>query len=63
MISKEFKELYVKDGKILPNDVEVIEGGLHLAYNNISVIENLPSTINGDLDLDNNKIEVIENLP
>jgi len=63
MKGKEFKDLYVKDGKILPNDVNVIEDYLYLGYNKISKIENLPKVIKGSLFLHNNNISKIENLP
>ena len=63
MTSKEFNSKYVKNGKILPNDVDKIEGSLDLSDNKISKIENLPDKIEGSLYLHNNKISVIENLP
>ena len=63
MTSKEFNSKYVKNGKILPNDVDKIEGNLDLYNNKISKIENLPDKIKGDLNLGNNKISKIENLP
>ena len=56
MISEEFTELYVKNGKILPNDVKELNGHLYLSYNQIEKIENLPPTINGSLFLDSNQI-------
>jgi len=59
----EFERLYVKDGKIWPNDVDVIEGFLNLNCSNISKIENIPKIIKGYLDLGNNNIFKIENLP
>jgi hypothetical protein len=59
MNSSEFKKLYVKDGRILPNKVSVIDGSLFLDSNKITKIENLPNTINGDLDLENNNITKI----
>jgi len=58
-----FEKLYVKDGKILPNNVDVIEGRLHLSFHDISKIENLPKVIKGALNLSNNNISKIENLP
>ena len=63
MTSKEFNSKYVKNGKILPNDVDKIEGSLDLSDNKISKIENLPDKIEGDLYLYNNNISKIENLP
>ena len=63
MRSEEFAKLYVKDGKILPNEVDTIEGDLNLYSDKISIIENLPNTIKGDLNLSYNQITKIENLP
>jgi hypothetical protein len=63
MTSKEFEEKYVKEGKILPNNVEAIKGGLYLSANNITKIENLPEEIEGGLYLSANNITKIENLP
>ena len=63
MNSNEFKSKYVKDGKILPNDVDKIDGSLDLSGNNISKIENLPDKIEEGLYLSDNKISKIENLP
>jgi uncharacterized protein YlzI (FlbEa/FlbD family) len=63
MTGVKFKRLYVKDNKILPNNVTEITGSLYLDNNNISKIENLPHTITGSLFLSHNKIEKIENLP
>ena len=56
MTGDEFKTLYVKDGKILPNNVSEIKGDLYLSNNKISKIENLPNTINGNLFLSNNPV-------
>ena len=63
MTGYEFTKLYVKNGKILPNDVQEIDGSLYLSNNNITKIENLPHTINNHLFLSNNRITKIENLP
>ena len=63
MKSAEFKSKYVKNGKILPNSVEKIEGGLFFNNNQITKIENLPEKIEGSLFLSNNQITKIENLP
>jgi len=63
MTGDEFKALYVKNGKLLPNNVTEITDDLFLSNNKISKIENLPYTINGTLYLFNNKIKKIENLP
>ena len=64
MKGEEFKKLYIKDGRILPNNVDVIDDYLDLNYCNISKIENLPKVIKGFLILNNNnKIKILENLP
>ena len=63
MKGKEFINLYVKDGRILPNDVEVIDGSLDLKNCEIKKIENLPKQVNGLVCLSENKIKILENLP
>ena len=54
--SDEFISKYVKNGKILPNNVDKIGGNLGLGYNKISKIENLPKEIGGSLYLSHNPI-------
>jgi len=63
LTGEEFVKLYVKNGRILPNDVDCINGDLWLDNNKITVLENLPQSIQGHLYLSNNKIKVIQNLP
>jgi hypothetical protein len=69
MTGKEFIKKYVKKGKILPNNVEVINGTLDFCHKStragagFTKIENLPKVINGNLWLSSNKITKIENLP
>ncbi len=63
MTGDEFINLYVKNGKILPNNVTEITDDLNLYNMKIKKIENLPNIINGDLSLSSNKIKQIENLP
>ena len=49
-----FVNLYVKNGKILPNNVTEITDKLGISNNQISKIENLPHTINGSINLASN---------
>ena len=63
MTGNEFKTLYVKNGKILPNNVTEITDDLWLHNNQILKIENLPNKINRSLSLSDNNISKLENLP
>jgi hypothetical protein len=56
MLSEEFVKKYVKDGKILFNDVNILESSFYLNDNQIKAIENLPDVIEGGLSLNDNPI-------